>query len=135
MNRIKGLLDRIPTGLLTGATLLLILWLTLAPHPTGDMEIELFPGADKVIHALMFGFLTFTACEETMKSRRWQPLAMPLMLTIAAAASCIGIGIEFAQQAMGLGRSMESLDIVADTAGAFLAALLWAAVQKSLSHG
>ena len=130
MNWLRNVLGHVPTGLLSGITVIAILWLTLAPHPTGDMELPLFPGADKVAHALMFAFLAFMVCIETMKKNGWQMLKLPLIAVIAFACSIFGIGIEITQRAMGLGREFETLDILADAAGAFGASGIWAMVQE-----
>ena len=123
------LMGKVPTGLLSGITVAAILWLTLAPHPTGDVELPLFPGADKIVHAAMFGFLAFMVLLETMKHRKWNALPLAEIGVMAFLCSGFGIGIEIAQRAMGLGRSFEVLDILADSAGAFVAAGIWAVVQ------
>lgn len=133
MERLRKIMGKVPAGLLTGITLAVILWLTLAPHPTGDMEIPLFPGADKVVHAIMFGFLTLVALLETMKRRGWSPLPLPLIGAISFASAIIGIVIEIVQRAMGLGREFEVLDIMADAAGAVVAGAVWAALQNTLA--
>lgn len=133
MDRFRTLMGKVPAGVLSGITVAAILWLTLAPHPTGDVEIPLFPGADKVVHALMFGFLAFIVLLETMKHRKWTPLPLPEIGVIAFLCAGFGIGIEFAQRAMGLGRSFEILDILADSAGAFAAAGIWAVLQNRIA--
>ena len=117
--------------MLTGITLAAILWFTLAPHPTGDLDIPLFPGADKVVHAIMFGSLTLVALLETMKHRNWVIIPLGAIAAVAFISAGLGIGIEFLQKAMGLGRQMEILDILADTAGSFGAAGIWAMIQKT----
>lgn len=130
MERFRFLIGKIPVGVLSGLTVALILWLTLAPHPTGDLEMPLFPGADKVVHALMFGFLTFVILLEIMRHRKWAMLPLPLIAVVAFICALFGIGIEFAQRAMGLGRSLEILDMLADAAGAMGAGGIWAAIQE-----
>ena len=129
MERFRRIIDKIPTGLLSGITVAIILWLTLAPHPTGDINLPLFPGADKIVHVVMFGFLALMVLLETMKHRKWEPLSLVTVGVIAFICAIFGIGIEIAQRAMGLGRSFETLDILADSAGAMLTGGVWAAVQ------
>lgn len=131
MERLKHILSKIPTGVLSGITIAVILWLTLAPHPTGDLDLPLFPGADKVVHAIMFGFLAFVILLEDMKRRGWKMVSLPVIAVVAFAVSAFGAGVEVIQRAMGLGRAFEILDIFADAGGAFAASGLWAAVQKS----
>ena len=133
MQKFRNIIGKIPTGLLTGVTLALILWLTLAPHPTGDLDLPLFPGADKVVHVIMFGFITFTALLETMKYEKWEMLSLVTVGVISIACALLGIGIEVIQRAMGLGRSFEILDILADTAGAIGVGGIWAMFQKFIA--
>ena len=134
MQKFRNIIGKVPTGVLTGVTLVIILWLTLAPHPTGDLELPLFPGADKVVHAIMFGFLTFTALLETMKYKGWAVLSLVTVGSIAIICALAGIGIEILQRAMGLGRSFEILDILADTGGAIGVGGLWAIVQPLFAN-
>lgn len=133
MQKFRNIIGKIPTGLLTGVTLALILWLTLAPHPTGDLDLPLFPGADKVVHVIMFGFITFTALLETMKYEKWEMLSLVTVGVISIACALLGIGIEVIQRAMGLGRSFEILDILADTGGAIGVGGIWAMFQKFIA--
>ena len=130
MDSFRRLIDRVPQWLLSGVTVAFILWLTLAPHPTGDLKLPLFPGADKIVHAVMFGFLAFIILLEMTKHRKWQPLSLVSIAVVAFACALFGIGIEFAQRAMGMGRSLEILDMMADSAGAMVAAGIWAALQN-----
>lgn len=134
MQRLREIVGKVPTGLLTIATLALILWLTLAPHPTGDLKLPLFPGADKIVHMVMFGFLTLMALLESMKHRGWNVLSLPFIGVISILAALAGTGIEFVQRAMGLGRSFEILDILADSAGALAAGGLWAMFQGLIAR-
>lgn len=133
MEKFRTFIGKIPTGLLTGITVIAILWLTLAPHPTGDLEIPLFPGADKVVHMIMFGFLTFIVLLELMKRNKWHTLSLASVGIVAFICAIFGIGIEIIQGAMGLGRSFELLDIIADSAGAMMVAGIWAALQNILA--
>lgn len=133
MEKFRLFIEKIPTGILSGCTVAVILWLTLAPHPTGDLEVPLFPGADKVVHALMFGFLTFILLLELMRHRGWTFLPLPAIGLVAFASAIFGIVIEVVQAAMGLGRSFEILDIMADSAGSFAMGGVWAVFQKFLA--
>ena len=128
--KLRRLLNHLPTGMLSGIVLAAILWLTLAPHPTGDVEIPLFPGADKIVHALMFFGLTAAFLVDIMRFRRWHEISLLVIGGSALASALIGIAVELAQNAMGLGRSMELMDIIADCAGAFIAAAIWALTQQ-----
>ncbi|MCH5233152.1 MAG: VanZ family protein [Muribaculaceae bacterium] len=123
-------LSRLPSWMFSGITLLLILWLTLAPKPLGAEPPVLFPGADKIVHALMFGFLATMMLFDRQRKNRWKPAGWLTALTVGSISSIIGICIEFAQNAMNLGRSFEISDILADTAGALIASFLYVPAQK-----
>lgn len=122
--------SKLPPWIFTTLTTLLILWLTLAPDPLGDNSPDLFPGADKVVHAIMFGFLTVMTLVDYQRRRAWRPVAGKTIWTAAAASSLLGIMIEFIQRAMDMGRGFEVADMCADVAGACLCALLWTLLQR-----
>lgn len=128
----KKYLARIPVWLPTIMILAAICWLTLAGKPTGDIEMPLFPGADKIGHALMFGALAFAAELDWMHARHWRPLPLPAVAAVAIGASAIGIAIEFLQEAMHTGRSFEIADMLADAFGAVLVSALWIIFQPLL---
>ena len=129
----KRFLSKIPTGVLSVIVFAAIMWLTLVPHPTGKMSLSLFPGADKIAHGVMFFALTAALLTDIMKKQRWQALSLPVIGLTAFVTTIAGVIIEIAQRKMGLGRSFETLDIIADAGGAFLAAGIWAALQKTWS--
>lgn len=97
-----------------------IAWLTLAPKPVGDSSIHLFDGADKIVHAVMFGALTATMSIDLTIWRRSKPSVL-ILVAIALTASVAGGAIELIQDAMSVGRSAETADFIADIAGAFAA--------------
>lgn len=102
-----------------------ILWLTLAPDPLGDDAPRLFPGADKVAHAIMFGFLTAMVLLDRQRKNGWAPVSAPSAWGAAAFSTALGVAIEVAQLMMALGRGFEVADMAADAAGAALCALIW----------
>lgn len=123
-------ISRFPSWIFTILTVALIFWLTLAPDPLGDEDIPLFPGADKLVHAIMFGFLTTMILLDRQRATGWRLLGKRFIWLSAAASAMLGIGVEFAQLLMEMGRGFEITDMAADTAGAFLCALLF----KTLQH-
>ena len=132
--KFKRLLAVFPPWLFTGVTLLCILWLTLAPKPLGEEPPGLFPGADKVAHAIMFGGFSCMMMLDWQRKNRWER-ATPLMAIVCGILSSMwGIAIEFAQDAMGLGRGFEYGDILADVAGAFFFALVYIFLQNLWSQ-
>lgn len=114
---------------LTLITLAAILWLTLAPDPLPDeMDIPLFPGADKVVHGLMMAGLTWAACLDLMRKNRrlphWRRLRFVTVMVIVVLVCLFGGGIELVQKAMDMGRGADWLDFAADASGAVGAGLI-----------
>jgi len=93
--------------------------------------MHLFPGADKVVHACMFGGLFFAACfdrklwrtkKRTMRHElTHRPQKHYIILLIALNCVALGGGIELLQGAMELGRGADWLDFLADAAGVAIA--------------
>lgn len=113
---------RCPPLTVTVILLLVILWLTLAQEPLPDDTPDWiwFPGADKVVHAIMFGSLAFAGAIDL--ERVMSGYAACLIAWVLA--SLIGGAIEVTQDFMGIGRSAEWGDFVADSVGALIFAFL-----------
>lgn len=118
-------LAKIPFGIPTIVVVGLILYATLDPNPLPNTRIILFKGADKVIHGLMFGALAFALSFDFCKKCFGKYKAVNVAIAMALISSLCGIMIELAQEAMGLGRSAELYDAIADTVGAFIGAFIW----------
>lgn len=114
IRRLSGVTSVVVTGL--------ILWLTLAPHPVGDIDIPLFPGADKVVHAAMFGGLTLALAFDVALGRGRLP-SVAVVGRLAVISFLFGGLIEILQSVMGEGRQGDLLDFAADIAGALI---VWA---------
>lgn len=123
----RSYLAKLPPWCLSILCLIAILWLTLAPKPLGDIDPPLFEGADKVVHAIMFGGLTAMLILDRVRRNHWQPVTSLFAWRAAAASALLGALIEVAQHLMGLGRGFDRLDIYADLLGACLTAqaILW----------
>lgn len=134
MEKFQKTLTRLPSWILTISTTLLILWLTLAPDPLGEDSPRLFPGADKVLHALMFGFLTMMILLDRVRRKGWMPLRLPSVAGAALASAVLGGLVEVAQLEMQMGRGFEWADILADTIGAATAAAGWSFIQDRLER-
>ena len=119
------ILRQAPPYLYTLIAVLAICWLTLLPHPLPDSGVKLFEGADKVAHALIFGGLTAVVFYDMR--RRVSPMSKPWCLFLSALAGVVAGGaVELLQGFMGLGRSEDGWDFVADCLGvAVVSALLW----------
>lgn len=120
--------------MLTVIVVLAILWLTLVPKPLGEKEISLFPGADKVVHALMFGGLTFVALVDWARGRNYCSVRPAVCIVTALASTLLGVAIEYIQRAMALGRDFDVMDMAADACGAFIVALIWIAAEYHRNH-
>lgn len=106
-------------------TLCLVLWLTLAPDPVPTEDIPLFPGADKLVHAIMMGGLAGAIMFDYERKglNRTRKLTSRVVWSIAAIVAVFSAADEWVQGAMGLGRSPDFLDLLADWAGILVAAL------------
>ncbi|MFG6424555.1 MAG: hypothetical protein K1V71_09135 [Paramuribaculum sp.] len=100
----------------------MLLWLTLSPDPLPDNKVQLWEGADKMAHALMFGGLTAIFMSDTFRRR---PLNILILLVIFAVGIASGAAIEMLQRAMGLGRQAERADFYADALGVVAAGGAW----------
>lgn len=129
---LKNILTKIPCGMCSGLTVVFILWLTLAQQPVGDMDVPLFEGADKVVHAIMFGWLTWMLWIDTGKRKHHTPTVSATMLCTLVAAA-FGALTEVLQSAMHLGRSMEASDFIADFTGTLIAATALLLYNKKMS--
>lgn len=123
MDKLHTLLYRLPKWLLTILCSAAIIWLTLAPHPLGDNDLPLFPGADKLAHALMFGGLTFCILLDIRRGDGWKPLSCKAVVTAILSAVLLGALTEILQDAMQLGRGGDILDLAADSAGSIIIAI------------
>ncbi len=124
MSKLRSILTKLPPWCLSVLCLLAILWLTLAPKPLGDLEPPLFEGADKVVHAIMFGGMTAMLILDRIRRNNWSPASSTFVWNAAFASALLGVLIEVAQHLMGLGRGFDKYDIYADFDGACLTALI-----------
>lgn len=110
-----------PTYLVSCIITAIIAWGTLSPEPLPDDTPSWFdfPGMDKVVHALMFGALAYSLTIDLSRRR----IRRASLYAIIISAS-LGIAVEFLQKWMGLGRSFEWEDMLADAIGAILLGLL-----------
>ncbi len=128
LKSIKTWLEKLPPWTLTIVCFLAICWLTLAPHPLPDNDIPLFPGADKIVHGIMFGGFTLCIILDWERRHGWTKKAGPTVWLAPVIASVFGIVTEILQQEMQAGRSGDVWDLVADVTGSFLVAttaFLW----------
>ena len=110
--------------MLTIVCFLAICWLTLAPHPLPDNDIPLFPGADKIVHGIMFGGFTLCIILDWNRKQGWPSKLQKTDIYAPEIASAFGIITEILQNEMQAGRTGDIWDLVADITGAFLVAAI-----------
>lgn len=134
--KIRKIIRFIPKFVCTGLTLALILWLTLAPKPVGDFDMPIFPGADKIVHAIMFGWLTLMFVIDLHKHSHASKLSAIAIILCALTSLTIGGLIEILQQWMNIGRGMEFDDFLADAVGSLIvAAAILVIRRKGINAG
>lgn len=126
---------KIPVGVMTAVTVCAILWLTLAPKPLPDSDVRLFEGADKLVHACMFGGLYFVLSldRRLFHGRGAMPRGKFVPALLALVCIVFGGAIELIQGAMEMGRGCDVWDFVADTAGVLLAVAVTPAVLRRIA--
>lgn len=97
-------------------------WLTLSPDPLPDNKVQLWEGADKMAHALMFGGLAVILLSDSFRRRR---LNIFWIIAIILFCTAAGAAIELIQRAMNLGRSADRADFYADAIGVAAASVAW----------
>ncbi len=130
MEKVFRVFERLPRFTLSALAIGLLLVLTLMPRQTEPEQIAI-PNIDKVAHALMFGLVCCAILMDFGRKRGYVSLKM--IISTAMAVTALGGVIELAQQTMGLGRSGEWADFIADAAGAFLLPLFFRNTLQSYS--
>lgn len=115
----KKILYKLPRFALSAAVITTVLYLTLFPRPLGDSSIPMFPGADKLVHGLMFWAVAAGLCVDFGRVgaflRRGAAFVAGMGFWLSSA---IGGVVEIAQWKMDIGRSGDWLDFAADIVGA-----------------
>ena len=130
IDNIKRRLSRLPGWLFSTITLLAILWLTLAPKPLGDDAPQLFPGADKLVHGIMFGFFAGMMLFDFQRRNKWEFIIFPFCMLFGLISDIVGILIEIAQLKMDMGRGFEYADIISDCVGSLVVSASWYPLQR-----
>lgn len=95
----------------------IILYLTLAPSQDIPGETLIW---DKAAHAIAYAILTFTGLLLSTH-RRWK---------VVLAVWCLGVGVEFAQTLMALGRQGDWRDALANTVGVAAGLTFWVVARR-----
>jgi len=107
---------------------------TLTLMPGNDIPkvgwLDSIPNFDKVVHAGLFGGLTFFFCLPYFKSPVSHQKKINFLKRLSLAAIVWGITVEFIQKYFIPGRDFDLLDWAADTAGILIAYWLCAKIFK-----
>lgn len=114
------LLQKLPRWVASVVVIAAVGYLTLWPNPVPDNDVEWFPHADKVVHALMFGAIWFALAVDLKGTAA---LTWRGCVWLAVFVASLGGLIEVLQSMMPYGRSGSWADWTADVAGILLA--LW----------
>lgn len=95
----------------------------LSHQPGNKINLPLFVGADKIIHATVYGILAITSIFALPKTfKRVFPLATAFLVVLI----CLLYGVtDEYHQSFIMGRSPDILDVVADTFGAIIVCTIW----------
>lgn len=118
MNDMKNFIKRYWPSVLT---LAVVLYATLYPDPLDDSTMPPIPHLDKLIHAVMMGGLYGAIVFDAQRADRSKSLSRAFLIAAAAGVIAFGALDEEAQNAMGLGRSGDGFDFVADFVGVAVA--------------
>ncbi|MBK9983250.1 MAG: VanZ family protein [Saprospiraceae bacterium] len=100
----------------------LIAILSLIPGGPGNFNFLGIPYFDKVGHCGMYAVWAFLIFNAFAGNPGWS-LRKAFWSTVIL-GTCVGVGLEFVQNMMALGRQFEILDMAANACGAFAGTLL-----------
>lgn len=110
-----------PLFLLSALAVVFIAVLTLMPMPVSDAE-PWMPYGDKVVHFMLFGALSTVLCFDF--GRKAGCLDRRIIIGAMAISAVYGAAVELLQGGMGLGRSADMADWLADDLGAVVCPML-----------
>lgn len=116
---------KLPRWSLSAVCTALICYLTLVPKPLPDNDIPFWEHTDKLVHAIMFGAMYTCLALDIWRGCVRPPMRAAWLLALGV--TCFGAIIEVAQQAMGLGRGGDVVDLAADAVGTVTALFM---IQK-----
>ena len=122
MNKI---INYIPPGIFSVVATAAVAYVLLSPSSIAESWFSWlhFKNSDKVVHCLLFFFLNCSYLYDYTKLRSPHHTSFNKDLALTTLAGSVGLLSETAQLAMGLGRTFDIYDIVADAIGAFIALL------------
>lgn len=94
-----------------------IVYATINDNPTADIDLNLFPGADKLIHCIMFGGLTGAVIFDYQRAHRMPALPPSFLLKVCVAVMVFAAFDEWAQSVITHSRQGDFWDWAGDTVG------------------
>lgn len=116
-------LRRIPLYFFSALVVIAVLLLTCLPAPEFVEKVPAFPGADKLVHAIMFGGVVGAFVFDVLR-RDAEALNHKKMVAFLAFALALGALTEFVQSLEAVKRSGDVYDFIADAIGAYVAYLI-----------
>ncbi len=120
----KRILLKLPPYTYSIIVVLAVLYLTLFPEPLPDNDIQLFPYADKVIHAIMMMGVVLALSFDYIRREQQLKLSLSILITFFIVTSLFGGIIELLQDYMNLGRSKDILDFIFNIIGAIIGVII-----------
>ena len=115
-----NVIEKMPKGLLSIATMMLIAYLSLDSDPFDAHRIRLFEGADKVAHCIMYCFLSLAIMMDVAKIKKSKRSDSSVLCLCAIASFAYSVAMEYLQGMMNQGRSASMGDVVANMIGVIL---------------
>ncbi|MAX80742.1 MAG: hypothetical protein CL843_11295 [Crocinitomicaceae bacterium] len=97
---------------------LLILILSIAPHE--EFENKSMDNLDKVVHFFFYGVLSHLIMLSFLKQRQYKQLHQYGVYVAFGITFLYGLGIEILQGTVFVSRSIEAMDMLANTIGSLL---------------
>lgn len=101
---------------------ILIAILSLIPGGPGNLNFLGLPYFDKIGHCGMYSAWAFLIFIAFAGNTGWS--VQKAFWSTVILGTCVGVGLEFVQNMMALGRQFEILDMVANSCGAFIGAFI-----------
>lgn len=120
----KKFINKIPSGLLSLITFVVIIYVSLDNNPFEINQVQLFEGADKIIHALMYGFLVMVMIYESSKFLYFEEPDFISYILLIMMSFLFSVSMELLQEIMEIGRHMDIYDIIANLSGIIIGSLV-----------
>lgn len=122
-------LDFLRTYFFSLIVLLMIVYLSLMKQPSTD-GLELFDGADKVVHGIMYFGLSSMIWLDHLRKNKGVPVVRQIVAAAVLFPILWGGLMEIAQKYLTVDRACELMDFIANTTGVIIASLFFLSILK-----